>query len=163
MGVWENQEYSRRELVNPSASGIKKVLLYPITGLFSVKIQKKCVTTQPLWHGFRQNSQKTECVFTHCPTGGRKKNCVVYTASEAKGLIVSVLVFLIFQFERRLTFLMMTRSSVPSLLISSLARGKSSHEDQSSFTITKTMPGCPGVSWDEGLDAAGSPARCDTN
>ena len=27
--------------VNPFASGIKKVLLYPITGLFSVKIQKK--------------------------------------------------------------------------------------------------------------------------
>ena len=26
---------------NPFASGIKKVLLYPITGLFSVKIQKK--------------------------------------------------------------------------------------------------------------------------
>ena len=29
------------ELLNPFASGIKKVLLYPITGLFSVKIQKK--------------------------------------------------------------------------------------------------------------------------
>ena len=28
-------------LFNPFASGIKKVLLYPITGLFSVKIQKK--------------------------------------------------------------------------------------------------------------------------
>ena len=27
--------------LNPFASGIKKVLLYPITGLFSVKIQKK--------------------------------------------------------------------------------------------------------------------------
>ena len=26
---------------NPFASGLKKVLLYPITGLFSVKIQKK--------------------------------------------------------------------------------------------------------------------------
>ena len=26
---------------NPFASGIKKVLLYPITGLFSVKIRKK--------------------------------------------------------------------------------------------------------------------------
>ena len=38
------------------------------------------------WHGFRQNSQKTECVFTHCPTGGRKKKLRVYTASEAKGL-----------------------------------------------------------------------------
>ena len=23
------------------------------------------------WHGFRKNSQKTECVFTRCPTGGR--------------------------------------------------------------------------------------------
>ena len=28
-------------LINPFASGIKKVLLYPITGLFSVKIRKK--------------------------------------------------------------------------------------------------------------------------
>ena len=27
--------------LNPFASGIKKVLLYPITGLFSVKIRKK--------------------------------------------------------------------------------------------------------------------------
>ena len=25
------------------------------------------------WHGFRQNSQKTECVFTRCPTGRCKK------------------------------------------------------------------------------------------
>ena len=31
----------RVQLFNPFASGIKKVLLYPITGLFSVKIQKK--------------------------------------------------------------------------------------------------------------------------
>ena len=38
------------------------------------------------WHGFRQNSKKTECVFTRCPTGGRKKKFCVYTASEAKGL-----------------------------------------------------------------------------
>ena len=38
------------------------------------------------WHGFRQNSQKTECVFTRCPTGGRRKKLRVYTASEAKGL-----------------------------------------------------------------------------
>ena len=28
-------------LVNPFASGIKKVLLYPITGLFSVKIREE--------------------------------------------------------------------------------------------------------------------------
>ena len=28
-------------IINTFASGIKKVLLYPITGLFSVKIQKK--------------------------------------------------------------------------------------------------------------------------
>ena len=35
------------------------------------------------WHGFRQNSQKTECVFTRCPTGGRsqEKKLRVYTAS----------------------------------------------------------------------------------
>ena len=31
----------RTYFFNPFASGIKKVLLYPITGLFSVKIQKK--------------------------------------------------------------------------------------------------------------------------
>ena len=30
------------------------------------------------WHGFRQNSQKTECVFTRCPTGGRKKIACIY-------------------------------------------------------------------------------------
>ena len=30
--------------------------------------------------------KKTECVFTRCPTGGRKKKLRVYTASEAKGL-----------------------------------------------------------------------------
>ena len=24
------------------------------------------------WHGFRKNSQKTKCVFTRCPSGGRK-------------------------------------------------------------------------------------------
>ena len=45
------------------------------------------------WHGFRQNSQKTECVFTRCPTGGRKKLCV-YTASEAKGLTKTTSIFL---------------------------------------------------------------------
>ena len=30
-----------KEIVNPFASGIQKVLLYPITWLFSVKIRKK--------------------------------------------------------------------------------------------------------------------------
>ena len=30
------------------------------------------------WHGFQQNSQKTECVFTRCPTGGRKKIACIY-------------------------------------------------------------------------------------
>ena len=30
------------------------------------------------WHGFRQTSQKTECVFTRCPTGGRKKIACIY-------------------------------------------------------------------------------------
>ena len=30
------------------------------------------------WHGFRQNSQKTECVFTRCPTGGWKKIACIY-------------------------------------------------------------------------------------
>ena len=30
------------------------------------------------WHGFRQNSQKTECVFTRCPTGGQKKIACIY-------------------------------------------------------------------------------------
>ena len=37
------------------------------------------------WHGFRQNSQKTECVFTHCPTGGRKKNCVFKRPPKRRG------------------------------------------------------------------------------
>ena len=30
------------------------------------------------WHGFRQNSQQTECVFIRCPTGGRKKFACIY-------------------------------------------------------------------------------------
>ena len=30
-------------IINPFASGIQKVLLYPITGLFSVKIRKKFI------------------------------------------------------------------------------------------------------------------------
>ena len=34
---------SPETVFNPFASGIKKVLLHPITGLFSVKIQKKFV------------------------------------------------------------------------------------------------------------------------
>ena len=37
------------------------------------------------WHGFRQNSQKTECVFTHCPTGGRKTNCVFKRPPKWRG------------------------------------------------------------------------------
>ena len=38
------------------------------------------------WHGFRPNSQKTECVFTRCPTCGRKKNCVYTRPPKRKGL-----------------------------------------------------------------------------
>ena len=37
------------------------------------------------WHGFRQNSQKTECVFTRCLTGGRKKNCVYIRPPKPRG------------------------------------------------------------------------------
>ena len=37
------------------------------------------------WHGFRQNSQKTECVFTRCPTGGRKQNCVYIRPPKRRG------------------------------------------------------------------------------
>ena len=37
------------------------------------------------WHGFRQNSQKTECVFTRCPTGGREKNCVYIRPPKRRG------------------------------------------------------------------------------
>ena len=37
------------------------------------------------WHGFRQNSQKTECVFTRCPTRGRKKNCVYIRPLKRRG------------------------------------------------------------------------------
>ena len=46
------------------------------------------------WHGFRHDSQKTECVFTRCPTCGRKK-LRVYTASEAKGLTPNYKLFVI--------------------------------------------------------------------
>ena len=38
-----DQILKKQKLVNPFASGIKKVLLYPITGLFSVKIRKKFI------------------------------------------------------------------------------------------------------------------------
>ena len=43
------------------------------------------------WHGFRKNSKKTECVFTRCPTGGRKKiACIHGLQSEGvKGTISS--------------------------------------------------------------------------
>ena len=37
------------------------------------------------WHGFRQNSQKMECVFTRCPTGGRKKNCMFKRPPKRRG------------------------------------------------------------------------------
>ena len=37
------------------------------------------------WHGFRKNSQKTECVFTRCPTGGQKKNCVYTRPPKRRG------------------------------------------------------------------------------
>ena len=37
------------------------------------------------WHGFRQNSQKTECVFTRCPTCGWKKNCVYIRPPKRRG------------------------------------------------------------------------------
>ena len=53
------------------------------------------VLSQPrvaCWHDFRHDSQKTECVFT-CLSDMRskKKKLRVYTASEAKGLIVKIL------------------------------------------------------------------------
>ena len=37
------------------------------------------------WHGFRKNSQKTECVFTRCPTGGQKKHCVYLRPPKRRG------------------------------------------------------------------------------
>ena len=37
------------------------------------------------WHGFRQNSQKTECVFTRCPIGGQKKNCMFKRPPKRRG------------------------------------------------------------------------------
>ena len=37
------------------------------------------------WHGFRQNSQKTECVFTRCPMGGRKKIFVYIRPPKRRG------------------------------------------------------------------------------
>ena len=41
------------------------------------------------WHGFRQNSPKTECVFTRCPTGGQKKIACIYglRSEGVKGLV----------------------------------------------------------------------------
>ena len=38
----------KKMLLNPFASGIQKVLLYPITGLFSVKIRKKFLAIKNL-------------------------------------------------------------------------------------------------------------------
>ena len=38
------------------------------------------------WHGFRQNSQQTECVFLYAVRQAVEKNLRVYTASEAKGV-----------------------------------------------------------------------------
>ena len=37
------------------------------------------------WHGFRPNSQKTECMFTRCPTCGRNKNCVYTRPPKRRG------------------------------------------------------------------------------
>ena len=37
------------------------------------------------WHGFRQNSQKTECMLTRCPTGSQKKNCVYIRPPKRRG------------------------------------------------------------------------------
>ena len=40
--LWNIHEFEL-DTINPFASGIQKVLLYPITGLFSVKIRKKII------------------------------------------------------------------------------------------------------------------------
>ena len=44
------------------------------------------------WHGFRQNSQKTECVFTRCPTGGRKKIACIY-GLRSEGVLKHSIIF----------------------------------------------------------------------
>ena len=41
------------------------------------------------WHGFRQNSQKTECVFTRCPIGGRKKKLRGLNGLRSEGVNIS--------------------------------------------------------------------------
>ena len=41
-------------------------------------IQRLSQPRMACWHGFWQNSLKTECVFTRCPTGGRKKIACIY-------------------------------------------------------------------------------------
>ena len=62
--------------INPFASGIPKVLLSP---------QRLSQPRVACWHGFRPNSQKTQCVFTHCPTCSRKKNCVYTRPPKRRG------------------------------------------------------------------------------
>ena len=52
------------------------------TGVYTLYTSSNVCHSHDEWrvdtHGFRQNSQKTECVFTRCPTGGRKKNVCIY-------------------------------------------------------------------------------------
>ena len=48
--------------INPFASGIKKVLLYPITGLFSVKIRKKILVIKNFSVNDTMSGQPNKCL-----------------------------------------------------------------------------------------------------
>ena len=52
------------------------------------------------WRGFRPNSQKTECVFTRCPTCSRKKNCVYTRPPKRRGQVMYVAMQQLIEFLR---------------------------------------------------------------
>ena len=64
----------------------KSELIHCQQCLLSGVIQRLSQPRVVCWHGFRKNSQKTECVFTRCPTGGRKRNCVYIHGLRSEGV-----------------------------------------------------------------------------
>ena len=97
------------------------------------------------WHGFRQNSQKTECVFTCCPTGGRKEIVCIY-GLRSEGVNQD-------HFHFSLTPLSGSRTNCSSFLSKILAILKSGCLRYFTiFVLSRTHKGqsC-GVSWPSGL------------